>query len=131
MSQYPWTLAEVMPPTTGVDKEMAIGDKGEDLPPEGMYPPQDTEAPPDASTVEKRDTMHVTAPRRSSYLVMKENKPTSSTWKKKESRTMKCRMPKNQIQWHQSAPNWNACPLKTRCTWQKKWEFHRIFPWPN
>ena len=41
MSQYLWTSAEAMLPTTREDEEVVTGDKKEDLPLEGMYPPQD------------------------------------------------------------------------------------------
>ena len=131
MSQYPWISAEATPSTTGGDKEMAIRDKGEDPLPEETYLLQDIEAPLDALTVGMRDTTHATALKRNSYPATRGNKPTLSTWRKKENRTMKCRMPKNQTQWHQFMPNWNACPWKTRCIWQKKWESLRIFPQPD
>ena len=62
MSQYPWTSAEAMHPITGEDEETATGDKGEDLLLGEMYLHQDMETPLDASIVEKRDTMHITAP---------------------------------------------------------------------
>ena len=102
--QHPWISAEAPPPTTGEDEGMATGDREEDLLPEEMYPPQDMEAPPDASTVGKKDTMHATVPKRNSYPTIRENKPISLIWKKKN-RTMKCRMPKNLTQWQQSVPN--------------------------
>ena len=133
MSQHPWTSAGAMPQTTGGVEEMGTGDKGEDHQPEETYPHQGTETPQDALTVEKRDTMHATAPRRSLYPIMKDitNRPTLLTYKRKGNKTMKCKMPKNQTQWHQFVSNWKACPLKIRCIWQKKWESLRIFPWPN
>ena len=89
MSWYPWTSAEAMHPTTGEDKGMATGGKEEDLPLGEMYPPQDMEAPLDASTVERRDTMHATAPKRNLYPVMRgtTDKPTSSTYKMRRNRT--------------------------------------------
>ena len=65
---------------------MGIGDKEvEDHPPEEMYLHQDMEAHLHASTVEKKDTMHTTALKGSSNLVMRgtTNKPTSSTWRKR------------------------------------------------
>ena len=50
MSQYQWTSAEVMPPTTGEEGEMETGDKEEeDHLPEEMYPYQDMEIPQHAS----------------------------------------------------------------------------------
>ena len=79
MSQYPWTSAEAVPPTIGGDEEMATGDKEEDLPPEETYLLQATGAHLDALIMEKRDTMHATAPKRSSYPKTRGNKPTSST----------------------------------------------------
>ena len=119
MSQYSWISAEVMPSTTEGDKEMGTGDKEEDHQPEEMYLHQGTEIPLkcNASTVEKRDTMHEIAPRKDSSLKMKGiiGKQISLTYRKKENRTTRCRMPKNQILWHQSEPNWRPCPLKTRC----------------
>ena len=89
MSQYPWTSAEGMHQITGEDEEMVTEDKGEDLLPEEMYPLQDTEVPLDVSTVERKDTTHTIAPRRSSHLAMKgtAGKPTSSTYKMKKNRT--------------------------------------------
>ena len=74
--------------TTGEDKEIATGDKEEDLLPEEMYLLQDIEALPDALTVEKKGTMHATAPKRSLYLTMKETtgRPTSLTYKMKKNR---------------------------------------------
>ena len=66
-----------MPPTTGEDQEVATGDKEEDLLPEEMYLPQDTGAPLHASTVARKGTMSTTVLKRNSYLIMKENKPTS------------------------------------------------------
>ena len=112
MSQYPWTSAEAMPPTIGGDEEMAIGDKGEDLPPEEMYLLQDMEAPPDASIVERKDTMHTTAHRRNSYLTMKENGPTSLTWRKKGNKTTKCKMPKNQTSSNSSCSTGTHAPQR-------------------
>ena len=124
-----------MPPTIGGDKETGIGDKEEGHQQEEMYPHQDMETPPkpNASTVEKRDTTHETAPRKESSPEMKgtKGKPTSSIYGRKGNRITKFRMPKNQTPWHQSKPNWRPCPSKTRCAWQKKWESHRIFPQPN
>ena len=105
MSQYLWISAEAAPPTTGGDEETAVGDKGEDLPPEETYLLQAMGAPLDALTVGKRDTTHATAPRRNSYPATRGNKPTSLTWRKKENRTTKCKMLKNQTQWHQSTLN--------------------------
>ena len=134
MSQYQWTLAGAMPPTIGEAEEMETeGKEEEDHLPEGMYLHQDTGTPLDALTVERRDTTHVTAPRRNSSPTVRgtTSRLTSLTWKKKENKTMKCKMPKNQTQWHQSVPNWSICPSKTRCAWQRKWEPHRIFPQPN
>ena len=104
MSQYPWTSAEAEHPTTGEDEGTATGDKEEDLLPGEMYPPQDMEAPLDASIVEKRDTMHTTVPRRNSYPIMKgtTDKPTSLTYKMRKNRTTamttKCTMSKKQTQ---------------------------------
>ena len=124
-----------MPPTIGGDEEMETGDKEEDHQPEVMYLPQDMETPQHALTltVEKKGTMCATAPRRSSYPVMKgiTNKPTSLTYRRKGNKTMKCRMPKNQTQWHQSMLNCRVCPLRIRCIWQRRWESLRIFPQPN
>ena len=77
MSQYPWTSAEVTPPTTGEDKEAATEDKEEHLPPEETYLLQDMGTPLHASTVAKKGIMHATALKRSSYPTMKGNKPTS------------------------------------------------------
>ena len=114
---------------------MGTGDKEEDHQPEGMYLHQNTETHPkhSASTVEKKDTMHRTAPRKGSNPVMKDiiGRPTSLTYKKKRNKTEKCRMPRSQTLCHLSVPNWSTCPSKNRCVWQKKWEFLRIFPWPN
>ena len=93
-----------MHPITGEGKEMATGDKEEDLLPEEMYPLRDTEVPPDVSTVEKKGTMRATAPKRNLYLAMKETtgKPTSLTYKMKKNRTnvmtTKCMTPKKPIQ---------------------------------
>ena len=89
MSQYPWTSAEVMHPIIGEDEEMATGDKEEDLLPGEMYPPQDTEAPLDVSIAERKDTMHATAPKRSSYPEMKEttDRPTLLTYRMRKNRT--------------------------------------------
>ena len=87
-----------MPPTNGEDEEVATGDKEEDLPLEEMYPPQDMGVLPDASTVAKKDIMHTTVLKRSSYPTMKGNKPTLYTWKKRENRTTKCKMHKNWTQ---------------------------------
>ena len=56
-----------MPQITGEDEETATGGREEDLLPGEMYLPQDMEAPLDALTAEKKDTMHATAPRRNSY----------------------------------------------------------------
>ena len=98
-----------MPPTTGGDKEMGIGDKEEDHQPEETYLHQDMETLPkhSVSTVGKKGTMHETAPRKDSSPEMKgtTGKSTSSTYRKKENKTMKCKMPKNQTLWHQSEPN--------------------------
>ena len=79
MFQYLWTSAEAVHPTTGEDEGTVTGDKEEDLLPGEMYLPQDMEVPPDASTVERRDTMHTTAPKRNSYPVTRgtTDKPTS------------------------------------------------------
>ena len=72
-----WTITPGwLHPTTGEDKEVATGDKEEDLPLEEMYLPQDMGVLPDASTVAKKDIMHVTVLKRSSYPAMKGNKPT-------------------------------------------------------
>ena len=89
MSQYPWTSAEATHPITGENKEVATGDREEDLLLEEMCLPQDMEAPPDASTAEKKDIMHATAPKRSSYPKMKEttDRPTSLIYKMKKNRT--------------------------------------------
>ena len=78
-----------MHPITGEDEEMATGGKGEDLLLEEMYPPQDMEAPLDASIVERRDTMCATAPKRNLYPEMRgaTDKPTSSTCKMRKNRT--------------------------------------------
>ena len=75
--------------TTGEDEEMATGDKEEDLLPEETYLLQDMEAPLDASTVGKKDIMHVTAPKRSLYPTMKgtTGRPTLSTYKMRKNRT--------------------------------------------
>ena len=100
----PWTSAEDMHPITGEGKEMATGDREEDLLPEETYLLWDTEVPPDASTVEKKGTMHTTAPKRNLYLAMKETtgKPTLLTYKTKKNRTnvmtTKCMTPKKPIQ---------------------------------
>ena len=98
-----------MPPTTGEDEEMGIGDKEEDHQPEEMYLHQDTETPLkcNALTVEKKDTMHKIAPRKDSNLEMKGTigKLIPLTYKKKENRITRCRMPKSQTPWHQSEPN--------------------------
>ena len=77
---------------------MGTGDKGEDHQPEETCLCQDMEAPLDALTVEKRGTMHATAPRRSLYPIMKgiTDKPTLSTYRRKGNKIMKCRMPENQ-----------------------------------
>ena len=83
---------------------MATGDKEEDLLPEEMYLLQDMEVPPDVSIVEEKDTMCTIAPRRSSYLAMKETtgKPTSPTYKTKKNKTnamtTKCMMSKKLTQ---------------------------------
>ena len=104
MSQYPWTLAEAMHPIIGGDEEMATGDKEEDLLPEETYLPQDTEVPLDASIVEKKDTMHAIAPKRSSYPEMKDttDRLTSLTYKMRKNRTnamtTKCMMSKKLTQ---------------------------------
>ena len=104
MFQCPWTSAEGMHQITGEDEEMATGDKEEDLLPEEMYPLRDMEVPLDVSTAEKKDTTHAIAPRRSSYLAMKETigKPTSSTYKTKKNKTnattTKCMMSKKLTQ---------------------------------
>ena len=89
MSQYPWTSAEAAHPITGEDEEVATGDREEDLLLGEMYLPQDMEAPLDASIVEKKDIMHTTAPKRSSYPEMKEttDRPTSLIYKMKKNRT--------------------------------------------
>ena len=89
MSQYPWTLAGVVLLIIGEDKEIAIGGKEGDPPLEGMYLLQDTEVLQDASTAEKKATMHTIAPKRSPYPEMKEttDKPISSTYKMKKNKT--------------------------------------------
>ena len=90
--------------TTGEAKETETGDKEEDLLPEEMYLLRDMEVPLDVSTAEKRGTMHTIAPKRSSYLTMKETtgKPTSSIYKTKKNRinvmTTKCMTSKKPIQ---------------------------------
>ena len=90
--------------TTGEDEEVVTGDKEEDLLPEETYLLRDMEALLDVSTVEKRGTTHVTAPRRSLYPAMKGTigKPTSSTYKMRKSRTnamtTKCMMSKKLTQ---------------------------------
>ena len=89
---------------TGEGEEMATGDKEEDLLPEETYLLWDMKVPLDVSTAEKKDTMHAIAPRRSSYLAMKETtgKPTSSTYKMKKNKTnamtTKCMMSKKLTQ---------------------------------
>ena len=104
MSQCPWTSAEGMHQIAGEGEEMETGDKEEDLLPEETYPLRDMEVPPDASTVEKKDTTCAIAPRRSSYLTMKETrgKPTSLTYKIKKNKTnatiTKCMMSKKLTQ---------------------------------
>ena len=87
-----------MLPTIEEEDGMETGDKEEDHQPEEMYLHLDTEAPPHVLTVEKKDIMHTTAPRKSSYPTMRgtTNKPTLLIYRKKGSKTMKCRMPKNQ-----------------------------------
>ena len=89
MSQYPWTSAEATHPITGEDEGVVTGDREEDLLLGEMYLPQDMEAPPDASIVEKKDIMHATAPKRSSYPETKEttNRPTSLIYKMRKNRT--------------------------------------------
>ena len=89
MSQYPWTSAEAARPITGEDEGVATGDREEDLLLGETYPPQDMEAPPDASIVEKKDTMHTTALKRNSYPETREttDKPTSLTCKMRKNRT--------------------------------------------
>ena len=78
-----------MHPITGEDKGTATGGKGEDLPLGEMYPPQDMEAPPDASIVERKDTMHATAPKRNLYPTTRgaTDKPISLTCKMRKNRT--------------------------------------------
>ena len=104
MSWYPWTSAEATHPITGEDKGMATGDKEEDLLPGETYLPQDMEAPLDASIVEKRDTMHATAPKRSSYPIMRgtTDKPISSIYRMRKYKTTvmitKCTMHKKLTQ---------------------------------
>ena len=104
MCQYPWISAEVTPPITGGDKEMATGDREEDLLPGEMYLPQDMEAPLDALIAERKDIMHITVPRRNSYPTIRgtTDKPTSLTYKMKMNRTIvmttKCMMSKKQTQ---------------------------------
>ena len=104
MSWYPWTSAEATHPITGEDEGMVTGDREEDLLPGETYLPQDMEAPPDASIVERRDTMHATAPKRNSYPVMRgtTDKPTSSTYRMRKNRTtvmtIKCMMSKKWTQ---------------------------------
>ena len=87
-----------MLPAIGEEEGMETGDKEEDHQPEETYLCLDTEAPLHALTAEKKNIMHATAPRKSSYPVMRgtTNKPTLLTYRKKGSKTMKCRMPKNQ-----------------------------------
>ena len=89
MSQYPWTSAGAAHPIIGEDEEAATGDREEDPLLGEMYPPQDMEAPLDASIVEKKDTMHATAPKRSSHPEMKETTdwPTSLIYKMRKNRT--------------------------------------------
>ena len=83
---------------------MATGDREEDLLPGEMYPPQDMEASLDVLIAGKKDTMHTIAHRRNSYPAMRKitDKPTSLTYRMKENKTtvttMKCMMPKSQIQ---------------------------------
>ena len=78
-----------MCPITGEDEETATGGKEEDLLLGEMYPPQDMEAPPDASIAEKKDTMHATAPKRNSCPVMRgtTDKPISLTYRMRRNRT--------------------------------------------
>ena len=78
-----------MHPITGEDEGMATGGKEEDLLLGETYPPQDMEAPLDASIVEKKDITHATAPKRNSYPKMRRttDKPTSSTCKIRKNRT--------------------------------------------
>ena len=89
-----------MLPTIGGDEETGTGDKEEDHQPEEMCLHQDTEVPLHALTVGKKNTMHATAPRKSSYPIMRgtTDKPASLTYRRKGNKTMKCRMPKSQIQ---------------------------------
>ena len=89
MSQYLWTSAEAMHPIVGEDEGMATGDKEEDLLPGEMYLLQDMEILLDASIVERRDTMHATAPKRDSYPIMRRttDKLTSLTYRMRKNRT--------------------------------------------
>ena len=104
MSWYPWTSAEAVHPITGEDKGTATGDKEEDLLPGETYPPQDMEAPLDASIVERRDTTHATVPKRNSYPITRgtTDKPTSLTYRMRKNKTtvtsIKCMMSKKQTQ---------------------------------
>ena len=90
MFQYPWTSAKAVHPITGENEEMVTGGKEEDLLPGEMYPPQDMEAPLDASIVERKDTMCAIVPKRNSYPIMREttDKPTSLTHKMKRNKTI-------------------------------------------
>ena len=89
MFQYQWISAEVVHPTIGEDEEMATGGKEEDPLPEEKYLPQDMEVLPDVLTAERKGIMCAIAPKRSSYLAMKEttDKPISSTCKTKRNKT--------------------------------------------
>ena len=104
MFQYPWTLAGVALPIIGKDEGMATGGKEGDHLLEKTCLLQDTEVPLDASTAERKDTMHIIAPKRSSYPTMKETtgKPTSLTYKMKRNKinvmTTKCTTSRKLIQ---------------------------------
>ena len=119
MSWYPWTSTEAVPPTIGGDKETGTGDKEEDHQPEETCLHQGMKTPPkhSALTMGKKDTMNGTALKRDSSPITRgiTGKQTSSTYKKKENRTTKCKRPKNWTLWHQSVLSWDPCPSKTRC----------------
>ena len=89
MFQCQWISAEVVHPTIGEDEEMATGDKEGDSLLEETYLPQDMEVLLDVLTVERKGIMGTIAPRRSSYLTMKETtgKPISLTCKMKRNKT--------------------------------------------
>ena len=98
MFQYLWTSVGAALPTIGEEEGTETGDKEEDHQPEETYLHLDMEAPLYVLTAKKKDIMHTTAPRKSSYPIMRgtTNKQTLLTYKKKGSKTMKCRMSKNQ-----------------------------------